>query len=83
MGALLGRFGEVKMKMPGGCYLGPRPIDLHLKGFEALGASIKYEHGLYTIKADELVGNKIYLDISSVGATINIMMAAVYAKVEL
>lgn len=80
MGALLGRFGEVKMKMPGGCYLGPRPIDLHLKGFEALGASIKYEHGLYTIKADELVGNKIYLDISSVGATINIMMAAVYVK---
>ena len=80
MGALLGRFGEVRMKMPGGCYLGPRPIDLHLKGFEALGATVKYEQGLYTIKADKLVGNKIFLDISSVGATINIMMAAVYAE---
>ena len=80
MGALLGRFGEVKMKMPGGCYLGPRPIDLHLKGFEALGASVKYEQGSYTIKAEKLVGTKIFLDISSVGATINIMMAAVYAQ---
>ena len=66
--------------MPGGCYLGPRPIDLHLKGFEALGASVKYEHGAYVIEAEQLVGNKIFLDISSVGATINIMMAAVYAK---
>lgn len=80
MGALLGRYGEVQMKMPGGCYLGPRPIDLHLKGFEALGATVKYEHGSYIIQAKELIGNKIFLDISSVGATINIMMAAVYAK---
>ena len=80
MGALLGRYGEVKMKMPGGCYLGPRPIDLHLKGFEALGATYKYEQGSYTIKAEKLVGAKIFLDISSVGATINIMMAAVYAE---
>lgn len=80
MGALLGKYGHVEMKMPGGCYLGPRPIDLHLKGFEALGASVKYEHGAYIIDAPELVGNKIFLDISSVGATINIMMAAVYAK---
>lgn len=80
MGALLGRYGHVEMKMPGGCYLGPRPIDLHVKGFEALGAEVKYEHGTYIIDAKELVGNKIFLDISSVGATINIMMAAVYAK---
>ena len=80
MGALLGRFNQVSMKMPGGCYLGPRPIDLHLKGFEALGASIEYAQGSYHIRAKELVGAKIYLDIASVGATINIMMAAVYAK---
>lgn len=80
MGALLGKYKEVKMKMPGGCYLGPRPIDLHLKGFEALGATVDYQQGCYTIKAKELIGAKIFLDISSVGATINIMMASVYAK---
>jgi len=80
MGALLGKYGHVEMKMPGGCYLGPRPIDLHVKGFEALGAKVRYEHGTYIIDAKELIGNKIFLDISSVGATINIMMAAVYAK---
>ena len=80
MGALLGKYGRVEMKMPGGCYLGPRPIDLHLKGFEALGATVKYERGSYIIEAKELVGNKIFLDISSVGATINIMMAAAMAK---
>lgn len=80
MGALLGKYGHVEMKMPGGCYLGPRPIDLHVKGFEALGATVRYEHGTYIIDAKELKGNKIFLDISSVGATINIMMAAVYAK---
>lgn len=80
MGALLGKYGEVKMKMPGGCYLGPRPIDLHLKGFEALGATVDYTQGYYTIKAEKLVGAKIFLDISSVGATINIMMAAVHAE---
>lgn len=80
MGALLGRTKEVRMRMPGGCDLGPRPIDLHLKGFEALGADVKYEKGSYVIKAERLMGNKIYLDIASVGATINIMMAAVYAE---
>ena len=80
MGALLGKYGEVTMKMPGGCYLGPRPIDLHLKGFEALGATIEYVQGSYHIYAKELVGANIFLDIASVGATINIMMAAVYAK---
>lgn len=80
MGALLGKYGHVSMKMPGGCYLGPRPIDLHIKGFEALGAEVKFEKGCYEITAKELIGTKIFLDIASVGATINIMMAAVYAK---
>ena len=80
MGALLGKYGYVRMKMPGGCYLGPRPIDLHLKGFEALGATVTYDKGCYTIEAKELKGTKIFLDIASVGATINILMAAVYAK---
>lgn len=80
MGALLGKYKHVEIKMPGGCYLGPRPIDLHLKGFEALGATIKYEGGCYILDAEELIGDKIFLDISSVGATINIMCAAVYAK---
>lgn len=80
MGALLGRFKEVKMKMPGGCYLGPRPIDLHLKGFEALGATVEYTQGYYHIKAEKLIGNKIFLDISSVGATINIMLASTLAQ---
>ena len=80
MGALLGRFGHAEIKMPGGCYLGPRPIDLHLKGFESLGATINYENGCYILDSKELTGTNIFLDISSVGATINIMMAAVYAK---
>lgn len=80
MGALLGKYGYVRIKMPGGCYLGPRPIDLHIKGFEALGAKVEYDRGCYTIQASHLKGNKIFLDISSVGATINIMMAAVYAE---
>ena len=80
MGALLGKYGHVRMKMPGGCYLGPRPIDLHIKGFEALGAEVKFEKGCYDITAKELIGTKIFLDIASGGATINIMMAAVYAK---
>lgn len=80
MGALLGKYKKVEMKMPGGCYLGPRPIDQHLKGFEALGATVENDHGVMRIEAKELIGTKIFLDISSVGATINIMMAAVYAK---
>ncbi len=66
--------------MSGGCYLGPRPIDLHLKGFEALGTHIDYDDGYYMLEAEELKGANIYLDIASVGATINIMMAAVFAK---
>ena len=81
MGALLGKYGEVTIRMPGGCYLGPRPIDLHLKGFEALGATITYneEEGTYHLKADHLKGAEIYLDFASVGATINILLAAVRA----
>ena len=80
MGALLGRFKYVKMLYPGGCNLGPRPIDLHLKGFEALGAKVNIENGLIEIKADKLVGDEIYLDFASVGATINIMLAATFAE---
>lgn len=80
MGALLGRFGHAEIKIPGGCYLGPRPINLHLKGFEALGAKVSYENGCYILDAEKLVGTNIFLDISSVGATINIMLAAVYAQ---
>lgn len=80
MGALLGKYGYCRIKMPGGCYLGPRPIDLHIKGFEALGATVDYDHGCYTIQAKRLIGTKIFLDIASVGATLNIMMAAVYAE---
>ncbi|MEG0275732.1 MAG: UDP-N-acetylglucosamine 1-carboxyvinyltransferase [Coprobacillus sp.] len=80
MGALLGKYKRVKIKMPGGCYLGPRPIDLHLKGFEALGAKITYEEDTYLLEAEELIGSSIYLDFASVGATINIMLAAVKAK---
>lgn len=80
MGALLGRFKHVKMLYPGGCNLGPRPIDLHLKGFEALGAKVETYDEIIEISAEELIGNEIYLDIASVGATINIMLAAVFAK---
>ena len=80
MGALLGRFKHVKMYSPGGCNLGPRPIDLHLKGFEALGAKIKQDGNVIEIDAEELLGDDIYLDFASVGATINIMLAACFAK---
>ena len=80
MGALLGRFKHVRMYSPGGCNLGPRPIDLHLKGFEALGARIKQEGNIIEISADELLGDDIYLDFASVGATINIMLAACFAR---
>ena len=80
MGALLGKYGYVDMCFPGGCSIGKRPIDLHLKGFEKLGAKIKEEDNHFIIKANKLVGTKIYLDIPSVGATINIMFAAVKAK---
>ena len=80
MGALLGRFGEAVVGMPGGCNFEPRPIDQHIKGFEALGAEVSNEHGCIHLKAKELRGAKIYLDVVSVGATINIMLAASRAK---
>ena len=80
LGALLGRFNHVRMKKPGGCNLGPRPIDLHLKGFQALGAKIVEDGDIIEISAEELKGDEIYLDFASVGATINIMLAAVLAK---
>lgn len=80
MGAMLGRFGEATIGLPGGCNLGPRPIDQHIKGFEALGARLSHDHGSLHIQAGELVGSKIYLDVVSVGATINIMLAACRAK---
>ncbi|MNH87758.1 UDP-N-acetylglucosamine 1-carboxyvinyltransferase 2 [compost metagenome] len=80
MGALLGRFGEATIGLPGGCNFEPRPIDQHIKGFEALGATVTNEHGSIHLHAKELLGAKIYLDVSSVGATINIMLAAARAK---
>ena len=80
MGAMLGRFKHAVIGLPGGCFLGPRPIEQHIKGFEALGAKVTNEHGAIYLRADELRGAKIYLDMPSVGATINIMLAAVLAK---
>lgn len=80
MGAMLGRFKKAVIGLPGGCNLGPRPIDQHIKGFEALGASITNERGSIYLRAEELTGARIYLDVVSVGATINIMLAAVRAK---
>ncbi len=80
MGALLGKFNKVDMYFPGGCAIGARPINLHLKGFELLGAKITEEDNHFIIEADKLKGNNIYLDFPSVGATINIMLAAVKAK---
>ncbi|MBE3591548.1 MAG: UDP-N-acetylglucosamine 1-carboxyvinyltransferase [Thermoanaerobacter sp.] len=80
IGALLSRFNEAVIAMPGGCNIGVRPIDQHIKGFEALGAETTIEHGLIRIKADKLVGNHIYFDVASVGATINLMLAAVKAE---
>ena len=80
MGALLGKFNRVDMYFPGGCSIGARPINLHLKGFELLGATITEEDNHFIIEAEKLKGNNIYLDFPSVGATINIMLAAVKAK---
>ena len=80
MGPLLARFNQTKISMPGGCAIGTRPIDLHLKGFKALGADVVMDHGFVEAKTDKLVGSKLYLDFPSVGATENIMMAAVLAE---
>ncbi|WP_167628778.1 UDP-N-acetylglucosamine 1-carboxyvinyltransferase [Listeria valentina] len=80
MGALLGKFKKAVVGLPGGCYLGPRPIDQHIKGFEALGATVTNEQGAIYLRAEKLRGARIYLDVVSVGATINIMLAAVLAE---
>ncbi|HLR09225.1 MAG TPA: UDP-N-acetylglucosamine 1-carboxyvinyltransferase [Bacillota bacterium] len=80
MGAMLGKFKQAVIGLPGGCHLGPRPIDQHIKGFEALGAEVTNEQGAIYLRAKELTGARIYLDVVSVGATINIMLAAVKAK---
>ena len=80
MGALLGKFKRAVVTFPGGCDFGVRPIDQHIKGFEALGAKVDIEHGKVIIAANKLVGAPIYLDVVSVGATINIMLAAVKAE---
>jgi len=80
LGSLLGRFSRANVSMPGGCNFGTRPIDQHIKGFVSLGADINIVHGIIEAKAEELVGNHIFLDIVSVGATINIMLAAAKAK---
>jgi len=81
LGVLLGKFGKAEVSLPGGCDIGARPIDQHIKGLEAMGASIKIEHGVLKAYSDgQLKGTEIYLDVVSVGATINIMLAAVLAK---
>ena len=80
IGSLLGRFGHAQVGMPGGCKLGARPIDQHIKGFEALGAKVDVSQGKITATADDLIGTSVYLDVVSVGATINVMLAAVLAE---
>ena len=80
IGAMLSRKGEVQVAMPGGCKLGARPIDQHIKGFEALGATVTVEKGQINATAKKLYGNSIYMDIVSVGATINVMLSAVLAE---
>ncbi len=80
IGAMLSRKGAIEVGMPGGCKLGARPIDQHIKGFEALGAKVNVENGRIKASAEKLIGNTMYMDIVSVGATINIMLAAVLAE---
>ena len=74
LGALLGRFGRAEVALPGGCDFGYRPMDQHIKGFEAMGATVSIEHGMIKLSAEKLVGSQIYLDVVSVGATINLML---------
>ncbi len=80
IGALLGKYKRAEVALPGGCDIGSRPIDLHMKGFRAMGATVDISHGLFKVAADQLKGTHIYLDKVSVGATINIMMAAAMAE---
>lgn len=79
LGALLGKYKKAAVALPGGCNIGSRPIDQHIKGFKVLGASVKIEHGLIVTEAERLVGSHIYMDVVTVGATINVMMAAAMA----
>ena len=80
IGALLGKYKKAQVVLPGGCDIGSRPIDQHIKGFRALGAEVKIEHGMIIAQAEQLVGSRIYLDVVSVGSKINIMMAAALAQ---
>ena len=80
IGALLGKFRKAQVVLPGGCAIGARPIDQHIKGFEALGANVVIENGMIKAEAERLIGTHIYMDVVSVGATINIMMAASRAE---
>ncbi|NMM62122.1 UDP-N-acetylglucosamine 1-carboxyvinyltransferase [Clostridium sp. P21] len=80
IGALLGRFKKAKVELPGGCPIGVRPIDQHIKGFEALGAKVDITHGCVVVEADRLIGTNIFFDVVSVGATINVMLAATLAE---
>jgi UDP-N-acetylglucosamine 1-carboxyvinyltransferase len=80
VGALLGRYKSAKVELPGGCAIGVRPMDQHIKGFEALGAKVTMEHGSITAKADKLIGANIFFDVVSVGSTINVMLAATLAE---
>ncbi|OFI06597.1 UDP-N-acetylglucosamine 1-carboxyvinyltransferase 2 [Clostridium acetireducens DSM 10703] len=80
IGALLSRFKKARVELPGGCPIGVRPIDQHIKGFEALGAEVSIEHGAVIVKANKLIGTNIFFDVVSVGATINVMLAATLAE---
>ncbi len=80
LGALLGKYKKAEVALPGGCNIGSRPIDQHLKGFRALGAKADISHGHICVETDRLVGNHIYMDVVTVGATINIIMAAALAE---
>ena len=80
LGALLGKYRKAQVALPGGCNIGSRPIDLHIKGFKALGAEVMVDQGMIDARAEQLVGNRIYLDVVSVGATINIMLASCMAE---
>ncbi len=80
LGALLGRYHAAGVAMPGGCYFGPRPIDQHIKGFEALGAKVRQDGDMIVAEAEHLTGSNVYLDTVSVGATMNVMLAAVLAE---
>lgn len=80
VGALLGRYKSAKVELPGGCAIGVRPMDQHIKGFEALGAKVTMDHGSITVKADRLIGANIFFDVVSVGSTINVMLAATLAE---